>query len=390
MKRYELVDYQRYLGEAIAEIAMAEAAVIQGAQQWMELARQNVEEDRPFTAEDDARLEALQATACRIALARRRGHPLPHRRLGGRARRPAHAALLARHVDVLEPQHAGPARLPAHEPRAPPPRAADRAAGPGPGGELDRPARRARRRCRAARPRGRRRRATSSSALEVAVAVLVREVAGEDEHARSPRASRPAARPARDRPAAAPARSSARTWRRTYSDGRSLTHGTSRQTAFQSLSKRHSSGGSHEKPHSSRHDAQRRDALEDALGDEAEDLRLGDDLRVAQVVLEVGVGEAARGRRAAGAAPGVQGEHEVRGGDRLVELGGSGGCPSGVSLRIGQQHPTKPSCAADALDLLDGGVGVERRDVRYARRRSSRSSHSARSQSLIALHSAAS
>ena len=41
--------------------------MIQGAQQWMELARQNVEEDRPFTAEDDARLEALQATACRIA-----------------------------------------------------------------------------------------------------------------------------------------------------------------------------------------------------------------------------------------------------------------------------------------------------------------------------------
>jgi 3-hydroxy-9,10-secoandrosta-1,3,5(10)-triene-9,17-dione monooxygenase len=67
MKRYQLIDYQRYLGEAIAEIATAEAAVIQGAEQWMELARQNVEEGRPFTAEDDARLEALQATACRIA-----------------------------------------------------------------------------------------------------------------------------------------------------------------------------------------------------------------------------------------------------------------------------------------------------------------------------------
>jgi 3-hydroxy-9,10-secoandrosta-1,3,5(10)-triene-9,17-dione monooxygenase len=66
-KRYELIDYQRYLGEAIAEIATAEAAVIQGAQQWMELARRNVEEDVPFTAEEDARLEALQATACRIA-----------------------------------------------------------------------------------------------------------------------------------------------------------------------------------------------------------------------------------------------------------------------------------------------------------------------------------
>jgi 3-hydroxy-9,10-secoandrosta-1,3,5(10)-triene-9,17-dione monooxygenase len=67
MKRYQLIDYQRYLGEAIAEMATAEAALIQGAEQWMELARQNVEEDRPFTAEDDARLEALQATACRIA-----------------------------------------------------------------------------------------------------------------------------------------------------------------------------------------------------------------------------------------------------------------------------------------------------------------------------------
>jgi 3-hydroxy-9,10-secoandrosta-1,3,5(10)-triene-9,17-dione monooxygenase len=59
--------YQRYVGEAIAEIATAEAAVIQGAEQWMELARANVEDGRPFTAQDDARLEALQATACRIA-----------------------------------------------------------------------------------------------------------------------------------------------------------------------------------------------------------------------------------------------------------------------------------------------------------------------------------
>jgi 3-hydroxy-9,10-secoandrosta-1,3,5(10)-triene-9,17-dione monooxygenase len=67
MKRSELEHYQRYLGEAIAEIGVAEAAVIQGAEQWMELARQNVEEGRPFTAEDDARLEALQATAARVA-----------------------------------------------------------------------------------------------------------------------------------------------------------------------------------------------------------------------------------------------------------------------------------------------------------------------------------
>jgi 3-hydroxy-9,10-secoandrosta-1,3,5(10)-triene-9,17-dione monooxygenase len=63
IKRYELEHYQRYVGEAIAEISTAEAAVIQGAEQWMELARQNVEEGRPFAAQDDARLEALQATA---------------------------------------------------------------------------------------------------------------------------------------------------------------------------------------------------------------------------------------------------------------------------------------------------------------------------------------
>jgi hypothetical protein len=37
---------------------------------------------------------------------------------------------------------------------------------------------------------------------------------------------------------------------RTYADGGSDTHGTSRQTPFQSLSKRHSCGGSQEKPHS--------------------------------------------------------------------------------------------------------------------------------------------
>jgi 3-hydroxy-9,10-secoandrosta-1,3,5(10)-triene-9,17-dione monooxygenase len=67
LKRYELEHYQRYVGEAIAEISTAEAAVIQGAEQWMELARQNVEEGRPFTAHDDARLQALQDTACRIA-----------------------------------------------------------------------------------------------------------------------------------------------------------------------------------------------------------------------------------------------------------------------------------------------------------------------------------
>ena len=134
MKRYELVDYQRYLGEAIAEIAMRGGrgdpgrAAVDGA-------RAPERRGGPALHRRGRRAPGGPA-GHRLPdrVARRRGHPLPHRRLGGRARRPAHAALLARHVDLLEPQHAGPARLPAHGPRAPPPRAADRAAGPGPGG----------------------------------------------------------------------------------------------------------------------------------------------------------------------------------------------------------------------------------------------------------------
>jgi hypothetical protein len=110
--------------------------------------------------------------------------------------------------------------------------------------------------------------------------VLVGEVAGEDEHvARAEHLGqlRGLLRIGRELRGAV----AARTWRLTYSDGRSLTQGTSRQMAFQSLSKRHSSGGSHEKPASSRTTRSDGTTLEDALGDEAEQLRLGDDLRIA-------------------------------------------------------------------------------------------------------------
>ena len=254
MKRYELVDYQRYLGEAIAEIACAEAAVIQGAQQWMELARCNVEEDRPFTRRGRRAPGGPAGHRLPDRVARRRGHPLPHRRLGGRARRPAHAALLARHVDLLEPQHAGPARLPAHEPRAPAPRAADRAAGPGPGGELvslaGEPVERGGVAAQHGR-RGRRRRGPRAACRG-----CPRRARGGSRWrrraCRSRRASRPAAPACRGSAGSCAGAVAARTWRLTYSDGLSLTQGTSRQIAFQSLSKRHSSGGSHEKPASSR------------------------------------------------------------------------------------------------------------------------------------------
>jgi 3-hydroxy-9,10-secoandrosta-1,3,5(10)-triene-9,17-dione monooxygenase len=158
MKRYELVDYQRYLGEAIAEIACAEAAVIQGASSGWSSPVINVEEDRPFTAEDDARLEALQATACRIAWHAVEGILF---RTGGSAGARDGQRMQRYWRDMSTYwSHNTPAQrdflLTGLGRRASgcrscrPARTRRRAS---------RPARRARRRCRAARPRGRRRRA---------------------------------------------------------------------------------------------------------------------------------------------------------------------------------------------------------------------------------------
>ena len=138
--------------------------MIQGAQQWMELARQNVEEDRPFTAEDDARLEALQATACRIAWHAVEGILF---RTGGSAgardgqRMQRYWRDMSTYWSHNTPAQrdfllTGLGRRRLGLPIVPP--------GPDPARRASRPARRARRRCRAARPRGRRRRATSSSA----------------------------------------------------------------------------------------------------------------------------------------------------------------------------------------------------------------------------------
>jgi 3-hydroxy-9,10-secoandrosta-1,3,5(10)-triene-9,17-dione monooxygenase len=60
-------DYQRHLGKAMGQIATAEAAVIQGAEQFMERCRMGVEEDVPFDLETDQLLEAIGANASRLA-----------------------------------------------------------------------------------------------------------------------------------------------------------------------------------------------------------------------------------------------------------------------------------------------------------------------------------
>jgi hypothetical protein len=108
-------------------------------------------------------------------------------------------------------------------------------------------------------------------------------------------------------------------------------------------------------------DLECRDALEHALGHQAEDLALGDDLGVAEVVLEVGVREAARGRRAGRPAPGVQADHEVVPGGRLVYPVEALVAPRRLVAHR-EQHLHEALVAAEPVDLLDGGVGVERRD----------------------------
>ena len=154
----------------------------------------------------------------------------------------------------------------------------------------------------------------------------------------------------------------ARTWRLTYSDGRSLTHGHLAPDRLPVLVEAPQQRRQPREAGLEQDDAQRRDALEDALGDEAEQLRLGDDLRVAQVVLEVGVGEAARGRRAA--RPGPRRGGRARGPWRRSPGGGrgSGGCPSASRCGSGRARRRSRRGRAEALDLLDRQVGVERGD----------------------------
>jgi 3-hydroxy-9,10-secoandrosta-1,3,5(10)-triene-9,17-dione monooxygenase len=65
--RYLDPDYQRWYGLAVGRVATAEAALIQLAEQWMELCRRSVEEGPPFSREDDLRLNIVAREALTLA-----------------------------------------------------------------------------------------------------------------------------------------------------------------------------------------------------------------------------------------------------------------------------------------------------------------------------------
>lgn len=65
--RAEDPDYQRWFGLAIGRVATAEAALLQCAEQWMELCRRSAEDGVPFTREDDLRLNIVAREATTLA-----------------------------------------------------------------------------------------------------------------------------------------------------------------------------------------------------------------------------------------------------------------------------------------------------------------------------------
>jgi 3-hydroxy-9,10-secoandrosta-1,3,5(10)-triene-9,17-dione monooxygenase len=65
--RAEDGDYQRWLGLAIGKVATAEAALLQSAEQWMELVREGAEGRAPFRREDDLRLNIIGREAMTLA-----------------------------------------------------------------------------------------------------------------------------------------------------------------------------------------------------------------------------------------------------------------------------------------------------------------------------------
>ncbi|MFF0013814.1 acyl-CoA dehydrogenase family protein [Streptomyces sp. NPDC005374] len=65
--RAELHDYQRHLGEALGMIHLAEAALRQTAEDWMEACRRNVSGEAPFTVIEDNRLALTFLNAGRTA-----------------------------------------------------------------------------------------------------------------------------------------------------------------------------------------------------------------------------------------------------------------------------------------------------------------------------------
>ena len=60
-------DHQRHLGEALAALHTAQAAVQQNATDWTEACRRNVSGEAPFTVAEDDRLALVYVTAGRIA-----------------------------------------------------------------------------------------------------------------------------------------------------------------------------------------------------------------------------------------------------------------------------------------------------------------------------------
>jgi NADP-dependent 3-hydroxy acid dehydrogenase YdfG len=65
--RAEDPDYQRWFGTAIGRLATAEAAMLNAADQWTELARRNVEEDAGFSRQDDMTLNFIAREGMRMA-----------------------------------------------------------------------------------------------------------------------------------------------------------------------------------------------------------------------------------------------------------------------------------------------------------------------------------
>ncbi|OAH10678.1 acyl-CoA dehydrogenase family protein [Streptomyces jeddahensis] len=65
--RADLPDYQRYLGQALAKISTAEAAVRSAAEEYMEVCRRNTSGEAPFTMAEDDRLAAVFLTAAQLA-----------------------------------------------------------------------------------------------------------------------------------------------------------------------------------------------------------------------------------------------------------------------------------------------------------------------------------
>jgi len=65
--RAEDPDYQRWFGLALGRVATAEAALIQCAEQWMELCRRSAADGITFTRADDMRLNVVAREAMTLA-----------------------------------------------------------------------------------------------------------------------------------------------------------------------------------------------------------------------------------------------------------------------------------------------------------------------------------